>query len=251
MTVFTARPTSRRIVVLDAPSNLGLMPPSPGREPGVRVLPDAVRNYDLISRIGASDAGRVVSPPYDPVIDSRSGVRNSDSIASYAYLLARRVNGPAVLSNLEKMRPLIREADVAVLGYRDDIAGYGPLSNDKTRPNMLWLPLSEVRTKGARRAASTVLSQFSLSPVEGFWIHLDADVLDDKVMPAVDSRQSGGMTYSEPGDVLSELIQASSAIGMEITILDPDLDQNGSVIERFVTFIVSVFDVKVSKIKRR
>ena len=80
-----------QIAVLDAPSNLGLMPPSLGSEPGVRRLPDALRERDLISRIGAVDAGRVVPPAYDPAIDPQSGVRNSEAIASYARAVSKRV----------------------------------------------------------------------------------------------------------------------------------------------------------------
>jgi arginase len=62
-------------------------------------------------------------------------------------------------------------------------------------------------------------------------------------MPAVDSRQPGGMTYAELGDILAELIRSHSAAGMEITILDPDLDPDGSVIDGFVTFLEGLFAV--------
>ena len=306
MTVSADRPMTRQIFVLDAPSNLGLMPPSPGLEPGVRRLPDTLREHNLISRIGASDAGRVVPHAYDPAIDPQSGVRNSEAIASYSHTLAERVtdivqsggfplllggdcsillgpllalrrmgrfglcfidghldlltpeisqskgaagmdlglalgHGPVVLSNLDDMGPLVQEFDVAVLGYRGNITGYGPLTNEESRPSLHWLPLSEVRTLGASKSASAVLSQFRMSPLEGFWIHLDVDVLDDGVMPAVDSRQPGGMTYAELGEILSELLRSSSAVGMEITILDPDLDPNGSVIDRFVAFMEGLF----------
>jgi arginase len=39
--------------------------------------------------------------------------------------------------------------------------------------------------------------------LDGFWIHLDADVLDDEVMPAVDYRLDGGLSFSD----LSELLR--------------------------------------------
>jgi arginase len=297
---------ARQIVVLDAPSNLGLMPPSPGLEPGVRKLPDALRKHNLIERIGASDAGRVTPPAFDPAIDPQTGVRNSGAIAAYARHLAERVAaivesgrfplllggdcsillgpllalrrmgrfglcfidghldllipetsqtkgaagmdlalalgyGPTALSNLDEMGPLVQEADVAVVGYRGDVAGYGPLTSREGRPNLLWLPLSDVRNLGAGRTASVVLSSFRKTTQEGFWIHLDVDVLDDEIMPAVDSRQLGGITYNELEVILAELIASPSSVGMEITILDPDLDPDGSVIERFVTFMESLF----------
>src|SRR3974390_579383 len=50
---------SRPRTVLDAPSNLGLAPPSPGREPGTRRMPDVLRWNGLSARLGARGAGRV------------------------------------------------------------------------------------------------------------------------------------------------------------------------------------------------
>lgn len=297
---------SRQIAVLDAPSNLGLMPPSPGRQPGVRWLPSALRRRDLIPRIAAVDAGGVTAAAYDPAIDPTSGVRNSQAIASFALALAERVTslvrahqfplvlggdcsillgpllalrrmgrfglcfidghldlltpetsqskgaagmdlalalgyGPAVLANLDGVGPLVREADVAVFGYRGDVSGYGTLTSQASRPNLLWLPLSEVKSQGASNAAKAVLSRFGSSSCEGFWVHLDVDVLDDQIMPAVDSRQLDGLSYEQLGDVLLELIRSPSAVGMEVTILDPELDPDGSVTERFVTFMEKLF----------
>jgi arginase len=150
-------------------------------------------------------------------------------------------HGPAVLSNLDDMRPLVRDADVAVLGYRGDLSGYGALTSLEGPLSLLWLPLTEVRSRGASNAARAALSRFASPSCEGFWIHLDVDVLDDHVMPAVDSRQPDGMSWAELGDVLLELLASASAVGMQVTILDPELDPDGSVVERFVAFMESLF----------
>jgi arginase len=124
---------------------------------------------------------------------------------------------------------------------RGDVTGYGPLTSKEGRPSLLWLALSEVRTRGAAQAASAVLSEFHRPSLDGFWIHLDVDVLDDEIMPAVDSRQPDGLSYLELGDALSTLLGSPSVVGMEITILDPDLDPAGSVTERFVKFMEGLF----------
>lgn len=297
---------ARQVAILDAPSNLGLMPPSPGLQPGVGRLPDALRERGLVSRIDAVDAGRVIPPAYDPVVDPQAGVRNCEAIASYAVALADRVSdllesshfplvlggdcslllgpllalrragrfglcfidghldlltpetsqskgaagmdlalaigyGPARLANLEDSGPIVQEEDVVVLGYRGDITGYGALTNTEGRPGFLWLPLSEVRARGAGNGVQAALSRLLSPPIEGFWIHLDVDVLNDDAMPAVDSRQPDGMTYSELREVLSEMLVSPSAVGMDITILDPDRDPDGSVVDRFVAFVEGVF----------
>jgi arginase len=47
----------RRIAVLDAPSNLGLRPPTETSVPGCAKAPGALRDHALLARLGARDAG--------------------------------------------------------------------------------------------------------------------------------------------------------------------------------------------------
>src|ERR671917_2240958 len=83
----------RSIVVLDAPSNLGLAPPRPGVEPGCRGLASALRNRGIVERIGAEDGGTVTPPPYAPDVDPATGVRNGEALRSYSMDLAGRIEG--------------------------------------------------------------------------------------------------------------------------------------------------------------
>ena len=54
--------------------------------------------------------------------------------------------------------------------------------------------LAEVRKQGAGDAAARAIKDLSKAQVVGFWVHLDADVLDDTIMPAVDYRMPGGVS---------------------------------------------------------
>src|SRR2546423_2201806 len=81
------------ITVLDAPSNLGLRPPSPHTVPGVAKLPTALRAHDLLPRLHASDAGAVRPPPYHPdPPDPRIGVRNAAGIRAVARDIPARLH---------------------------------------------------------------------------------------------------------------------------------------------------------------
>jgi len=178
------RVRGRVVTLLDAPSNLGLRPPAPGRAPGVVRMPEALRRAGLAARLGAAEGGRVAAPTYRPEIDARTGIRNAAAIRAYSVGLADRVKalldrgafplvlggdgsillgtllglhrrgrhgllfvdghtdfltpatsrtggaagmdlalatgrGPAELADLEGRRPLVRDEDVTVLGYRD------------------------------------------------------------------------------------------------------------------------------------
>ena len=75
--------------------------------------------------------------------------------------------------------------------------------------------------------------------LDGFWIHLDADVIDDEVMPAVDYRLDGGLSFFEVSKLLRVLISTRRAVGMTITIFNPHLDVDGSIANEFVLSIVS------------
>ena len=75
---------SRRIAVLDAPSNLGLRPPSLGTVPGCAKAPGALRDHGLVARLGARDAGCVTPPRYDPTgWQPGDGVCQAEQIAGH------------------------------------------------------------------------------------------------------------------------------------------------------------------------
>ena len=82
----------RRIAVLDAPSNLGLRPPTATSVPGCAKAPGALRDQGLLARLGARDAGCLTPPRYDPG-DWRpgDGVAHAAEISAYSRALADRI----------------------------------------------------------------------------------------------------------------------------------------------------------------
>lgn len=76
------------------------------------------------------------------------------------------------------------------------------------------------------------------SGVDGFWIHLDVDVLTSAVMPAVDSPQPDGLAYPEPHEILGALLRSRAPIGLDVTIFDPDRDPTGESGRRLTDFLV-------------
>ena len=149
--------------------------------------------------------------------------------------------GPDILSNIEGLKPLVLDKDIVVFGYRDAEQSKSYGSNDIRNTNMRVLDLSDVRNLGIKKAASLAISNFlTRENLSGFWIHLDADVLDDRIMPAVDYRLgNGGLEFSELSYLLKILISSQKAIGMTITIYNPNLDPSGSIAKNFVSCIVA------------
>ncbi|MFD5715002.1 arginase family protein [Streptomyces pharetrae] len=138
--------------------------------------------------------------------------------------------GPRPLTDLEGRGPLLRDEDVAVLGFRDadESAGAGmqPLP-----PGLYAVGLDGVRAVGAGTAARRALAR--LAPVP-YWVHLDVDVLDDALMPAVDYRLPGGLSWAELTEVLRTALSGGRAVGLDVTIFNPRLDPDGALAARLV-----------------
>ncbi|GGZ16032.1 arginase family protein [Streptomyces nitrosporeus] len=281
----------RNIVVIDAPSNLGLRPPAPGVVPGCHKLAGALRDRRIVQRLGAFEGGVVVPPRYD-LGDWREGdgVFNAAALAGYTRRLADRIEhhvragdfplvlggdcsiqlgaalalrrigryglaaidgsadfrhpgnsdhvgaaggeelalstgrGQADLTGLEGLGPYLRDEDVRLFGMRD---------GDPDRAEMAALEISnatvgEIRERGATGLARDAVRSLEVPALDGFWVHLDADVLDPSVMPAVDSPDDGGLFPEELAALLAPLLRSPRCIGLNVTIYDPDLDPDGT-----------------------
>jgi arginase len=147
--------------------------------------------------------------------------------------------GPEVLTDLAGLRPLVRDEDVALLGYRvhDDNDHF--LDEHVRHTGMTVIDFSEVRAGGTRRALERTLATVGQPDLEGFWVHLDVDVLDDAVMPAVDYRHPGGLTWEEAAEILGGLLASQRACGLEVTIFNPRLDPDGSIARHLADLVVA------------
>ena len=146
--------------------------------------------------------------------------------------------GPDILADINGLKPYVRDEDIVLFGYRDaeQAATYG--SQDVRDTNIHVFDLWEIKKLNIRNAISLATNKLIKDSIEGFWIHLDADVLNDTIMPAVDYRLENGLSYSELTEVLNILLATKRVVGMTITIFNPHLDLDGSIANKFVSSIV-------------
>jgi arginase len=163
---------------------------------------------------------------------------NGEAASSDLALVTGR--GPALLTTFDGRCPLVRDEDVVAFGFRDELEArlYGspPLPE-----RMKAISLEEARHLGVVAAAREALACASGQGTRKFWIHFDADVLNDAIMPAVDYRLPGGLTWVEIEDVLSAALAHPRAVGMEITIFNPRLDTDGKVLSIFLNMLSRAF----------
>jgi arginase len=141
--------------------------------------------------------------------------------------------GPAILADIEGMRPLVRDEDVAVLGCRD-AAQAREYGSQPLPPTIFAQDLPELRRVGAAEAARAAIEHLCRPDLDGFWIHLDVDVLDDAIMPAVGYRLPDGLSWDELEIILAAAMRSGRARGINITIFEPPLDKNGAIARELV-----------------
>jgi arginase len=146
--------------------------------------------------------------------------------------------GPDVLTDVDGLKPLVLDQDIILFGYRDreQAASFG--SQDVRNTNIHSFDLAYVKELGITAAASEAVKKLLQKELRGFWIHLDADVLDDSIMPAVDYRLNGGLSFYELSELLKIIIASGRSVGMDITIFNPNLDPDGSIARRFVSSLL-------------
>lgn len=293
----------KEICIVEFPSNLGLKEPQPGKEPGVKNLPNWFWRHNLHKAIDHKDVLRLDPPKYTTNRDSETNILNANALVDYAreqaYLINNLLsqnkfpfilggdcsillgsaialkqkgnyglfyldghtdfmnislsetggaggmaasivtgNGPLKLTNILNLSPYIKEENLWCAGNREYDDEY---ENEIRNSSATYLSLHEVRKQGISNAVQTFLTEVKNKNLDGFWLHIDVDVLNDSIMPCVDSRTPDGLTYEEFNELTCYLFQSPKLSGLEITILDPDLDATGKYTKNFVENISATF----------
>lgn len=142
--------------------------------------------------------------------------------------------GPSVVADLEGRAPLVRDDDVAHVGRRDAEEAERAGSQRIEDTPIAVFDLASVRRRGVEVVARDALARLARPDIDGIWIHLDCDALDDAVMPAVDYRLPDGLRWDELEALIGTATASGRVVGVEITIFNPTLDPDGSIARALV-----------------
>ena len=138
-------------------------------------------------------------------------------------------SGTESLTNIESRRPYFRREDVLVFGFRSSEDQERRKLDELQSAHVGFVTLEDGRTLGMEWVGRALADSYEKQPqLDGFWVHLDADVLDPSIMPAVDCPEPGGLTAEELTTLLARLVRSPRFVGMDVTLLDPELDPDGS-----------------------
>jgi arginase len=121
--------------------------------------------------------------------------------------------------------PLAADADTVQVGER---GRHDPLFmtyyGDILDTAITRLDVQDVLAEGIDAAARRVLARLEARGLDRAWVHVDLDVLDEKVMPAVDSPGSPGFDYGQLSALVGRLAASGRIAGMDFAIYDPARD---------------------------
>jgi arginase len=148
--------------------------------------------------------------------------------------------GPDVVTRFDGRDRLIADEDVVVFGFRD-IDEQRQFGSQPLPPSVHAVDLASVRRLGIVSALRTAMEHLKSRRLEGFWIHFDADVLDDAIMPAVKYHLPGGLSWDEMVTVLQTALASGHAVGLQVTIYDPSQDPTRQLARALVDTIARGF----------
>lgn len=144
---------------------------------------------------------------------------NSDECASVAgedLAAAVGLHWPAI-ADIDDAGPYFDPRHTVHVGHRQD----DEEAAEATRVLGLVVSAKEAQARTPGQLASDVRAVAGTR----YWLQVNVDILDPSVMPAVDSPDPGGLTAAELTALPQHL--APHAIGISMTVFDPDLDPAG------------------------
>lgn len=125
-------------------------------------------------------------------------------------------------------KPLASDADIIQLGERDaESPSFKDYYGDIVETEITQFTIQRVLADGVDATARRVIAKLEARGLDKVWLHVDLDVLDQSVMPAVDSPGSPGLDYVQLTDLIDALCASERIVGANFTIYDPERDPEG------------------------
>ena len=138
--------------------------------------------------------------------------------------------------------PLVRDEDAIQVGERDALnADYDQYYGDVVRSGITRLIVQDVLRMGVEAASAAIVARLAARGLDRVWLHIDLDVLDQAVMPAVDSPGSPGLDFAQLGMLVRTLLLSGRIVGAAIAIYDPERDPDGVHSAGIVAMLGDVF----------
>jgi arginase len=290
-----AQSDSKKIVIVLAPSNLGLRPNENGTQQGTWGAPQALMDAGLKKALNATEVIALDRPKYEFEAQPGTRIRNGNTIRAFTLQLSEKVNnvlknnefpvviggdcsillgglyasrlaggrglihidghsdfshpgnydtasrlgsvagmdlalasgrGEDLLTDWPKIsKPLANDADIIQIGERGaESPNYKDYYGDILRTEIKMFKIQNILADGIKATAQKAIARLEERKLNKVWTHVDLDVLDEKVMPAVDSPGSPGLNYEQLSELIGALCSSNRIAGINFSIYDPERD---------------------------
>jgi len=188
---------------------------------------------------GLADSGRTPRIAYvDGHLDLYDGDSSETGEAADMPLAVALGRGPA--GWLDAAGDYVLDPDeLALLGYRDleEARELGSLLPAEL-PAGTFVDTPGLRTAGPAAVGAEVSSRLAAAgDRDGYWVHVDLDVLDESVFPATDAFVADGLDWDELAELVGPLLASDRCIGLNLVCFNPEKDPDGESGKRIVELL--------------
>ncbi|MGN9810453.1 arginase family protein [Micromonospora sp. BQ11] len=137
---------------------------------------------------------------------------------------------------LDREGPLVDPDQVHLLGHRPSAGAESVAEAARVDPAIHQVPADRLRGPDAARVGR----ELAAAGANFAWLHLDLDVLDPLVLPAVTYPEPGGLDWSDLTALVTPLVRSGRLLGVSVADLNADEDPDGRHAERVVDVLADV-----------
>ncbi len=135
----------------------------------------------------------------------------------------------------------LESGELALLGFRDleearDLGSVLPADLG----GGTYVDTPGIREVGPAATGAAIAARLAgAGEGDGYWVHLDLDVLDESVFPATDAFVAGGLDWDELGELLEPLLAGPDCLGVNVVCFNPEKDRDGASAGRVVALLAA------------
>jgi arginase len=138
---------------------------------------------------------------------------------------------------INRLVPMIGLDNVALLGPRDKQI-LQDMSVSSLSKVVEFYDDIKLHGENVENLTRSVLSRLQRN-TNGWWLHVDLDVLSSDSLPAVDYPQIGGLNWEKLEKITTTALRMNHNLGWNVTIYNPDLDPDSKYAKRIVQYLAS------------
>ena len=158
--------------------------------------------------------------------------------------------GPAALRGLDGAPdPLVRPGDCVVIGNRFDPADDAHDERELAPPLLQQISGPQLRRGDAGEIGAAIAERLA-AQAGAIWLHIDCDVLDEAVMPAVTYAQPHGATWDDLEALVGAFAARPELVGVSLADLVPVRDPGGESTARLAQLVAAALRTCVGPRRR-